>query len=73
MVEFTMDEYKTVYSADASKFDKEINELLKEGWELYGSPYALMNTNEALVKHQALVKYVVADLRAHRLSRRLFR
>lgn len=59
--------YRTVYSADAGKFDEAINELLnKEGWELYGSPYALMNTNEALVKHQALVKYIDADLSERR-------
>ena len=73
MAEFTMNEYKTVCRTDAGTFDKEINELLKEGWELYGSPYASMNTNEALVKHQALVKYIAANPGPHRLSPRLFR
>lgn len=31
-------EYKLVESAEPSKLDKEVSELLSNGWQLYGPP-----------------------------------
>lgn len=47
--------YKTVsVGKKGGTFDKEVNELLAQGWELYGNPYALEDLQcQALTKQEA--------------------
>jgi hypothetical protein len=33
-------EYKTAWHAEIPNLDNEVNELLREGWFIYGEPYA---------------------------------
>jgi len=44
-------EYKTVGMNNVCYLDREINKLLNDGWELYGSPYSTSD-----YKYQALIK-----------------
>lgn len=34
-------EYKTVWAEKAEEFDREVNDFLDKGWELYGQPYSV--------------------------------
>lgn len=36
-------EFKIIAVDSGRDFEDEINELLNEGWELYGNPYSLMS------------------------------
>lgn len=53
-------EYRTVFNRDVSKFDQEVNNLLSEGWALYGSPYSMGSGDESCqfqaMTFQALTK-----------------
>lgn len=45
-------EYKMICSSNTPKFNDAVNTKLKEGWELYGHPFADVQYN-----YQCLVKY----------------
>lgn len=46
-------EYKILYKPHPSLLDEEVNESLRQGWELYGSPFI----DKELYVHQTMVKY----------------
>jgi hypothetical protein len=64
-------EYKTATADNLSAFDKEVNKLLAQGYQLYGSPYAVENKLEgaigpvmiaqAMIKHAMYEKLPPAD------------
>ena len=51
--------YKTVGADTADELDDQVNEMLGEGWELYGSPYAVqvseVDGRTERIVYQALV------------------
>lgn len=49
-------EYKTVCRKDNESLDKKVNKLLKEGYELYGSPH-VVDYGYSFEFYQAMVKY----------------
>ena len=49
------EEYKLITGKESSGFSERVTELLKQGYELYGSP-ALSFDGEQMVVAQALVK-----------------
>jgi len=49
-------EYKTVSKPNNKDLDKKVNKLLKEGYQLYGNPYAL-DFDYSFEYYQAMVKY----------------
>jgi hypothetical protein len=46
--------YKTAIEEHSSQFDKKVNDLLAQGWELYGSPYGVTEGEDGYLC-QALV------------------
>ena len=54
-------EYKTLRSQDSTALDGLINTALKEGFELYGSPYSVGDW-----MCQAVLKYKEPEQPAHR-------
>lgn len=44
--------YKTVGSSNQAQFDRDVNQAMKEGWILYGTPFSC--GNEVV---QAVVKF----------------
>ena len=65
MVKKSILEYTTVAGTLIGDFDKAINELLREGWTLYGSPYAVKmpDSHEAISnKYQAMVREITIDV-----------
>lgn len=51
----TKTEYVTVWAHAAAELDPKVNERLKDGWALYGSPYAVGSGHGAFI-HQAVTK-----------------
>ena len=51
--------YKIVGSTTASEFEKAINDLIKEGWQPYGSPLIEIGREHKVL--QALVRYEKED------------
>lgn len=45
--------YKLIYDNDINELEKEINRLLKKGWELYGNTYS----DSTDYQHQPMVLY----------------
>jgi len=54
-------EYKTAYGSDTKKLDEDVNRLLSEGFQPYGSPYLSDNEvkglDDSFVIWQAMVRY----------------
>ena len=52
-----MKQYLTVSNVSLSLLDAEVDKKLKEGWELYGSPYGVVGYNSRYIhSYQALVR-----------------
>lgn len=51
-MKFKVIEYRLVCNHNTQKFNEFINAKLKEGWELYGHPFADVEYN-----YQCIVKY----------------
>jgi hypothetical protein len=50
-------EYKTVSTRETDDLDKRVNELLKEGYSLYGDPYIRPAEHEVPIHHcQVMIK-----------------
>jgi hypothetical protein len=47
--------YKTVVNGSPYQLDKQINDLLQIGWELFCNPYAIRDANNEPFSCQALV------------------
>src|SRR5436190_14633832 len=60
-IPFMSAEYKTVADENLSNLDAEVNRLLGEGFELYGSPYSAGNEKESIFC-QALVRQLSEPL-----------
>jgi len=55
-------EYKTATADNWTAFDKEVNRMLGQGYQLYGSPYAVENTiAQAMTKHAMYEKLPPAE------------
>jgi hypothetical protein len=52
-----MKQYLTMSNTNLVTLDAEVNTKLKEGWELYGSPYGVAGYNSRYIHfYQALVR-----------------
>jgi hypothetical protein len=53
-----IESYHLVSNSDGRKFEKEINELIKNGWQPHGEmKYSPENENYTKCFHQTMVKY----------------
>ena len=51
-----MSDYMTICEESPTVFDSEINHLLRQGWELYGYPYTVIDVGVYFFC-QAMVRY----------------
>ncbi len=58
-------EYKTATGDTWTAFDKEVNKMLGQGYQLYGNPYGVENTVEGAIGPvmlaQAMVKFAMYE------------
>jgi hypothetical protein len=57
-----MSEYMTICEESPLAFDSVINNLLRQGWELYGYPYSVIDVGEQYFC-QAMVRYKKEEIK----------
>jgi len=60
-------EYFLLNASNPSHLSKMVNDKIKDGWELYGSPGIIVN-GMSLYSYQAIVKYDVSDKRDNKIN-----
>jgi hypothetical protein len=53
----TIAEYTLLSESDAAALEKQANEMIKAGWQPFGSPCLFQANLENILYHQAMVKY----------------